>query len=74
MKFFGIAREANDPFALSMAYGMVGMHMLLNESGPHEGQRVYIERACLTKKHSTSFLADDVAFWVGDGGKISRTI
>jgi tetratricopeptide (TPR) repeat protein len=38
-----IAREANDPFALSISYGMIGMHMLLTDQNPAKGNE-YISK------------------------------
>jgi tetratricopeptide (TPR) repeat protein len=38
-----IAREADDPFALAMSYGMIGLHMLLSTENTSKGNE-YIEK------------------------------
>jgi tetratricopeptide (TPR) repeat protein len=40
---FSIARESDDSFALSMTYGLVGLHMLLNTEDTSKGNE-YIEK------------------------------
>jgi len=46
-----IAREADDPFALGMSYGMVGMHMLLNDRDPTKGNE-YISKGLASLKNT----------------------
>jgi tetratricopeptide (TPR) repeat protein len=46
-----IAREADDPFALSISYGMIGMHMLLSTADTSKGNE-YIEKGLALLKNT----------------------
>jgi predicted ATPase/class 3 adenylate cyclase len=61
---FSIAREADDPFALSMAYGMLGMHMLLNDD-PTKGNEYISKGLALLKNTPNQFWQTMLLFGLG---------
>jgi tetratricopeptide (TPR) repeat protein len=46
-----IARESDDPFALAMSYGMIGLHMLLSTAETSKGNE-YIEKGLALLKNT----------------------
>lgn len=60
-----IAREADDPFALSMAYGMIGMHLLWNDPDPTKGNEYVSKGLALLKNTPHHFWQTMFLFGLG---------
>jgi tetratricopeptide (TPR) repeat protein len=61
----GIAREAEDPFALSVSYGMIGLHMLLNDRDPTKGNEYISKGLALLKSTPHHFWQTMLLFGLG---------
>ncbi len=60
-----IARDADDPFALSISYGMMGMHMLLNDQDPTKGNEYVSKGLALLKDTPHHFWQTMLLFGLG---------
>jgi tetratricopeptide (TPR) repeat protein len=60
-----IAREADDPFALAMSYGMVGLHMLLSTENTSKGNEYIQKGLALLKNTPNPFWQTMLLFGLG---------
>jgi tetratricopeptide (TPR) repeat protein len=60
-----IARESGDPLALGMTYGMIGMHMLLNDRDPTKGNEYISKGLALLKNTPNHFWQTMLLFGLG---------